>query len=123
MKPTAQTDHRLDPRRNGQRSLGAAEGVLVALCHCSRDEAFIDIVQTAKQHSVAPLELADALVTIAENDMTRDFDDAVTAAVDQAWGALLGGGRSYGGDHQHAQQPPMTVCTSGGPPKLMELQP
>ena len=89
MKPTPQTDHRLDPRRTGQRSLGAAEGVLVALRHCSRDEAFNDIVQTAKHYSVAPLELADALVTIAENDATRDFDDAVIAAVDQAWGGLL----------------------------------
>ena len=90
MKPRVDTDHRRDPRRSGQRSLGAAEGVLVALRHCSLDEAFIDIVQTAKRHSVAPLELADALVAIAETDMTRDFADAVIVAVDQAWGALLG---------------------------------
>lgn len=116
MKPTPQTDHRLDPRRTGQRSLGAAEGVLVALRHCSRDEAFNDIVQTAKQCSVAPLELADALVTIAENDATRDFDDAVIAAVDQAWGGLLRRGASSGGDREKAQQPPMTVCTSAGHP-------
>lgn len=116
MKPTAQTDHRRDPRRSGQRSLGAAEGVLVALRHCSRDEAFIDIVQTAKQHSVAPLELADALVTIAENDVTRGFDDAVIAAVDQTWGALLGGGPGDGGDREQARLPSMTVCTSGGHP-------
>ncbi len=116
MKPTPQTDHRRDPRRTGQRSLGAAERVLVALRHCSRDEAFNDIVQTAKQYSVAPLELADALVTIAENDAIRDFDDAVIAAVDQAWGALLRGGPSYGGDREQAQQPPMTVCTSAGHP-------
>ncbi|ORA96459.1 hypothetical protein BST30_28640 [Mycobacterium mantenii] len=79
--------------RSAQRNLGAAEGILVALRHCRLDEAFIDIVQTAKRHSVAPLELADALVTIAENDVPRDFDNAVVTAVDQAWGALLGGGR------------------------------
>jgi hypothetical protein len=123
MKPTAQTDHRRDPRRSGQRSLGTAEGVLVALRHCSRDEAFNDIVQTAKQHSVAPLELADALVTIAENDVTHNLDDAIIAAVDHAWGALLGGGASNGGDREEAQRPSMTVCTSGGPPKLTGLQP
>ncbi len=64
--------------------------MLVALRHCSLDEAFADIVQTAKRHSVAPLELADALVAIAENDLNRDFDDAVIAAVDEAWGPLLG---------------------------------
>ena len=92
MKPRLATDRRRDPRRSGQRSLGAAEGVLVALRHCSLDEAFIDIVQTANRHSVAPLELADALVAIAENDVTRDFDDAVIAAVERAWGAVLGGG-------------------------------
>ena len=77
MKPNEETEHRRDPRRSGQRSLGAAEGVLVALRHCSLDEAFIDIVQTAKRHNVAPLGLADALVAIAENDVTRDFDDEV----------------------------------------------
>ncbi|BBY41108.1 hypothetical protein MMAN_52420 [Mycobacterium mantenii] len=122
MKPTAQTDHRRDPRRSGQRSLGTAEGVLVALRHCSRNEAFINIVQTAKQHSVAPLELADALVTIAENDVTRYFDDAVIAAVDEAWGALLGGGPGYDGDREQAQQPQVT-CAHPRLPKLMRLQP
>jgi hypothetical protein len=116
VKPTAETDHRRDARRSGQRSLGAAEGVLVALRHCSLDEAFIDIVQTAKRHSVAPLELADALVAVAENDVTPDVDDAVIAAVDQAWGTLLGSAPSYAGDRKQAQQPPMTVCASGGPP-------
>jgi hypothetical protein len=90
MKPRAETDHRRDTGRSGQRSLGAAEGVLVALRHCSLDEAFIDIVETAKRHSVAPFELADALVAIAEKDVTPHFGDAVIAAVDQAWGTLLG---------------------------------
>ena len=90
MKPRAETDHRRDSGRNGQRSLGAAEGVLVALRHCSLDEAFFDIVETAKRHSVAPLELAGALVAIAEDFVTPDFDDAVIAAVDQTWGTLFG---------------------------------
>ena len=108
MKPRVQTDHRRDPRRSGQRSLGAAEGVLVALCHCRLDEAFTDIVQTAIRHSVAPLELADALVAIAENDVNRDFDDAVIAAVDRAWGTLLGSAPGYDSYREQAQQPPMT---------------
>ena len=119
MKPRAETDH----RRSGQRILGAAEGVPVALCHFSLDDAFFDIVQTAKRHGVAPLELADALVAVAENDVTRGFDDAVIAAVDRAWGTLLCRGPNYDSGHEQAQQPPMPVCTSGGPPKLMGFQP
>ena len=123
MKPRAETDHRRGDRRSGQRILSAAEGVLVALRHCSLDEAFIDIVQTAKRHSVAPLELADALVAIAENDVARGFDNAVVAAVDQAWGTLLGGQprAGYDDDCEQAQQPP-TVCASGGQPKLTGFQ-
>jgi hypothetical protein len=58
VKPKADLHHSRDPRRSGHRSLGAAEGVLVALRHCSLDEAFIDIVHTAKRHNVAPLRLA-----------------------------------------------------------------
>ncbi len=54
VKPQVDTDRRRDPHRSGQRSLSAAEGVLVALRHCSLDEAFADIVQTAKLHGVAP---------------------------------------------------------------------
>jgi hypothetical protein len=113
--PRAETDHRRDPRRSGQRSLGAAEGVLVALLHCNLDEAFIDIVQAAKRHGVAPLELADALVAIAENGVSRDLDDAAVAAADRAWGTLLNGGPGDDGDRGQAQKLPMTVWTSDGP--------
>ncbi len=90
MKPLTETDHHRGPRRSGQRNLGAAEGVLVALRHCSLYEAFTDIVQTAQRHGVAPLELADALVAIAEDDVTGEFDGAVIAAAEVAWGTLLG---------------------------------
>jgi hypothetical protein len=118
VKPKAQTEQRRDPRRSGQRSLSAAEGVLVALRHCSLDEAFIDIVQTARQHNVAPIGLADALVAAAENDVTRDLDDRVVAAVGRAWGALLGQ-PGYDADCDRAQQPQPTIalCTSSGLPK------
>lgn len=54
---------------------------------------------------MAPLELADALVAIAKNNIHPNFDDAVIAVVDQAWSTLLGSGpRSrYEGmcAHQH----------------------
>lgn len=90
MKLGAETDQRGRRRRSGQRSLGAAQGVLVALRHCSLDDAFIDIVQTARQHNVAPMELAETLVAIAESGVTRELDDVFIAAVDRAWGNLLG---------------------------------
>jgi hypothetical protein len=109
VKLQVDTDHRRGSRRSGQRSLSAAEGVLVALRHCSLDEAFADIVQTAKRHGVAPLELADALVAIAENDVTRDLDAALTAVVDQAWGALLASRPSNDCDCDRAKQPPVAV--------------
>ncbi len=88
----------------------------MALRHCSLDEAFIDIVQTAKRHNLAPMGLAGALVAIAENDVTRDFDDEVLAAVGQAWGA-------YDADRQRAQQvQPTRTCISSGAPKLIGRQ-
>ncbi len=81
----------MEPKHNrsGPRSLCAAEGVLVALRRCSLDEAFIDIVETAKRHNVSPLGLADALVAVAENALPRHFDEDVIAAVHRAWGGLL----------------------------------
>ena len=123
MKPRTETARQRDPSHSGQRCLGAAEGVLVALRHCSLDEAFIDIVQTAQRHNVAPMRLADALVAIAENDVARDFDDTVVAAVGRSWGALLGQ-PGYDADCDRAQspQPTIAVCTSSGPPKLIGHQ-
>jgi hypothetical protein len=85
-EPTVEERH---SGRSGSRSLCAAQGVLVALRRCSLDEAFIDIVETAKRHHVAPLGLADALVAIAENDLPRYFDVDVIAAAHRAWGGLL----------------------------------
>lgn len=89
MKPEAVNGYNRDRGRNGQRSLAAAEGVLVALRHCSLDEAFVDIVETAKRHNVAPMELADALISIAEKNGVYDLDDVVVAAAGQAWGDLF----------------------------------
>lgn len=92
----------------------------MALRHCSLDEAFVDIVQTAKLHNVAPMGLADALVAAAENDQARDFDDAVVAAVGRAWGALLGRpGDNADCENARQSEPTMTVCESGRPPTLI----
>jgi len=55
-----------DPRRASARILDTAEGVLVALYRCSLNEAFTDIMHTAKSHNISPFSLADALVSIAQ---------------------------------------------------------
>ena len=78
-----------DPRRAGERILDTAEGVLVALRGCSLNQAFVEIVQTAKSHNVSTLSLADALVAIAQTQASQDVDDAAFAAARATWGHLL----------------------------------
>ena len=65
-----------DPRRAGARILDTAEGVLIALRGCSLNQAFVEIVQTAKSHNVSTLSLADALVDMAQAQASQDVDDA-----------------------------------------------
>jgi hypothetical protein len=65
-----------DPRRAGVRILDTAEGVLIALRGCSLNQAFVEIVQTAKAHNVNTLSLADLLVALAQNQASGDGDDA-----------------------------------------------
>ena len=60
-----------DPRRAGARILDTAEGVLIALRGCSLNQAFVEIVQTAKAHNVSTLSLADALVALTQNHGPR----------------------------------------------------
>ena len=45
-----------DPRRAGARILDTAEGVLIALRGCTLNQAFVEIVQTAKAHNVSNYE-------------------------------------------------------------------
>ena len=52
-------NHAIPTRRDGRRTLCAAEGVVAVLRHCSLDDAFRDIVSTAQRHNVAPLRLAE----------------------------------------------------------------
>jgi hypothetical protein len=78
-----------EPRRAGARILDTAEGVLIALRGCSLNQAFVEIVQTAKSHNVSTLSLADAPVAIAQTQASQDVDDAAFAAARATWGHLL----------------------------------
>ena len=78
-----------DPRRAGARILDTAEGVLIALRGCSLNQAFVEIVQTAKSHNVSTLSLADALVAMAQTQASQDVDDAAFVAARVTWGHLL----------------------------------
>jgi hypothetical protein len=85
------TDQRCgrDSRRDAQRSLGAAEGILIALRRCSVDDAFAEIIRTAKDHNVAPIELAEALVSIAEDRSEHGATTEAVTAARAAWAPLL----------------------------------
>jgi hypothetical protein len=83
-----------DPRRAGARILDTAEGVLIALRGCTLNQAFVEIVQTAKTHDVSTLSLADALVALAQNQSSQDGDDAAFVAACAAWGRLFDRSRS-----------------------------
>jgi ANTAR domain len=82
------SDRSPDPRRAGARVLDTAEGVLIALRGCTLNQAFVEIVQTAKRHNVSTLSLADALVAIAQTRAFQTVDDADAAfvAARAAWG-------------------------------------
>ena len=56
---------------------------------CSLNQAFVEIVQTAKAHNVSTLSLADALVALAQNHRSQDGDDAALVAARAAWGHLF----------------------------------
>ncbi|ORV10929.1 ANTAR domain-containing protein [Mycobacterium celatum] len=79
-----------DTRRIGARILDTAEGVLVALRRCRVDQAFVELMHTAKRHGVNPVSLADALVAIAEAQPGKDLDDAAMAVALSTWGRLFG---------------------------------
>ena len=74
-------------RRDGRRTLCAAEGVVAFLRQCSLDDAFGDIVRTAQIHNVAPLRLAEALLAATQCD--TGADPTATQVVEQTWGDLL----------------------------------
>jgi hypothetical protein len=74
--------------RNDARMLDRAEGVLVALRRCTIDDAFSEIVAASKRHRVPTLQIARALVALAENS-GFDGDQNAAAAARYEWGPLL----------------------------------
>jgi hypothetical protein len=56
---------------------------------CTLNEAFVEIVQTAKAHNVSTLGLADALVALAQDQASQDGQDAAVGAARAAWAHLL----------------------------------
>jgi hypothetical protein len=78
-----------DPRRAGARILDTAEGVLITLRGCTLNQAFVDIVQTAKAHDVGTLSLADALVALAQDQASQEGQDAAFDAARTTWGHLF----------------------------------
>ena len=78
-----------DPRRAGARILDTAEGVLIALRGCTLNDAFVEIVQTAKAHNVSTMSLADALVALAQGQASPDGHDVAVGAARAAWAHLL----------------------------------
>ena len=79
------------PRRAGARILDTAERVLIALRGCSLNQAFVEIVRTAKAHNVSTLSLADALVALAQDQTPQDREGAAFVAARAAWGTLSAG--------------------------------
>jgi ANTAR domain len=82
------SDRLPDPRRASARILDTAEGVLIALRGCTLNQAFVEIVQTAKRHNVSTLSLADALVAMTQTQAFQNVDDADAAfvAARATWG-------------------------------------
>src|SRR5271166_564363 len=78
-----------DPRRAGARILDTAEGVLIALRGCTLNEAFVEIVQTAKARNVSTLSLADALVALAQDQASQYVQDAAFDAARATWGRMF----------------------------------
>lgn len=78
-----------DSRRAGARILDTAEGVLVTLRRYRVDQAFVELMQTAKRHGVNPVNLADALVAIAEDQLSQPLDHAAAAVALATWGNLI----------------------------------
>ncbi|MGW5149833.1 ANTAR domain-containing protein [Rhodococcus koreensis] len=51
--------------RDGRETLSVAEGILIALCRCSQNEAFEELLRVARRHHLSVLTVAHALVDLA----------------------------------------------------------
>lgn len=67
--------------------LDRAEGVLMALRHCTVEAAFREIVEASKRHGVPTLSIARALVGLTVDALP---DTGAAAAARYEWGSLLG---------------------------------
>jgi hypothetical protein len=83
-------------RLTGPRILGLPErGYLTLQKACSSRYAaaastrLVEIARTAKAHNVSTLSLADALVALAQYQVSQNADDAALIAARSAWGHLL----------------------------------
>ena len=93
-----------DARRAGARILDTAEGVLVTLRRYRVDQAFVELMQTAKRYGVNVITLADAWVALAEDQRTKDVDEAAVAVAVAVWGNL------FSANNQAATQPLKGLC-------------
>ena len=75
-----------DPARADARTLDRAEGVLIALRHCTTEAAFGEIVRASKRHRVSTLRMAAALVALAQDS---PLDGDASAAARYEWGLLI----------------------------------
>jgi hypothetical protein len=75
------------------RILDTAEGVLITLRGCSLNQVFVKSFRPRKAHNVSTLSLADALVALAQNQVSQDGQDAAFGAARAALGHLLDGAR------------------------------
>lgn len=78
-----------DTRRSGARILDTAHGILIALRRCTMAEAFAELVQTAREHNLSPLSLAEALVALTENRSLQDLNPQAVTVVRDNWSPLL----------------------------------
>jgi hypothetical protein len=78
-----------ESRRAGARILDTAEGVLVSLRRYRVDQAFVELMQTAKRHGVDPISLADALVAVAEGQLVKEIEHTARAVALATWGHLF----------------------------------
>ena len=81
------------------RGRGSSTPQKACSLHCGAavfNQAFVEIVQTAKAHNVSTLSLADALVALAQNQASQNEQDAAFGAPRAAWGHLLDSAPSRG---------------------------
>jgi hypothetical protein len=68
---------------NGRRVLDVAEGILIALRHCSAEQAFDELVTTSTRRNVPLFALAQALINLAAGRCETEPDHAARAVRSQ----------------------------------------